>query len=54
MAWLLADTPENIDGAPSVKFGDSVCSVGGYDATTNAATNQVDDGKADQTLIDYL
>lgn len=40
-AWLLADTPENIDGAASVKFGDSVCSVGGYDATTNAATNQV-------------
>ena len=51
-AWLLADTPENVDGAASVKFGDSVCSVGGYDAATNAATNQVvEDDKAGQTLI---
>jgi len=40
-AWLLADTPNNIEGAASVKFGDSVCSVGGYDSTTRAATNQV-------------
>ena len=46
-AWLLADTPENVDGAAGVKFGDSLCSVGGYDVTTNAATNQVNDCKTE-------
>ena len=38
---MLAETPENIDGAAGVKFGDSVCSVGGFNAISKAATNQV-------------
>ena len=40
-AWLLSRKPEQISGAANVQFGDSVCSVGGFNSTSGSATDEV-------------
>ena len=40
-AWLLSRKPDQIKGAANVQFGDSVCSVGGFNSTSDSASSQV-------------
>merc|ERR1711973_934781 len=40
-AWLVSRKPEEIEGAANVQFGDSICSVGGYNRTSGAAPGDV-------------
>ena len=40
-AWLVSKKPENVTGGANVQFGDSVCSVGGYNSSTTSASSEV-------------
>ena len=40
-AWLLSRKPEKIKGAANVQFGDSVCSVGGFNSSSGSASREV-------------
>jgi len=40
-AWLLSRKPDQVKGAANVQFGDSVCSVGGFNSTSDSASSQV-------------
>ena len=40
-AWLLSSLPAGLTGAANTQFGDSVCSVGGWNETARAASGAV-------------